>query len=384
MISNKKKKLLLLSRNDPAGDPRPNRMIEWLREDYDVDVVSNSLTCMENVTAYAFPQNPARAGLGKMKKAFLFLAGFYNAILFPKNVEQLSETLKIKNYDLIICHSIDLLPFALKIKGRAKIVMDLREYYPEQFNDVFKWRLFFKSYYKYLCRTYLPRVDHTITVCDGIAGKYQENYGIECHVIKSCAKYYGISPSRVQPDKIRMIYHGGANSSRKIENMIETMKFLDKRFALDLMLVGSEKYIEKLRSLTVGVRNVNIIPPVAFKNIIPYTNNYDIGFFLCPPSNLNLLFSLPNKFFEFIQARLMIAIGPSPEMQRLVERYEIGIVADDFKPQTLAKKLSALTAGDIAVYKKNSHIAASELNAEKSREQFISLLKGHNKIKVAA
>ena len=49
-------------------------------------------------------------------------------------------------------------------------------------------------------------------------------------------------------------------------------------------------------------------------------NDYDVGLYLLPPTNFNQRYALPNKFFEFIQGRLAIAIGPSPEMAKLVER----------------------------------------------------------------
>jgi hypothetical protein len=38
-------------------------------------------------------------------------------------------------------------------------------------------------------------------------------------------------------------------------------------------------------------------------------------------------------FVEFIQARLAVAVDPSPEMARLVQRYGCGVVAPDFPPK---------------------------------------------------
>jgi uncharacterized UPF0146 family protein len=75
---------------------------------------------------------------------------------------------------------------------------------------------------------------------------------------------------------------------------------------------------------------------------------------------------LPNKFFEFIQARLAIAIGPSPEMAAIVKEHDLGVVADDFTPQALAAKLNALTVDDIMHYKHNANKAAAIYNAEES------------------
>jgi hypothetical protein len=73
---------------------------------------------------------------------------------------------------------------------------------------------------------------------------------------------------------------------------------------------------------------------------------------------------LPNKFFEFIQARLAIAIGPSIEMKKIVDQYDCGIVSSDFEPRTLALELNKLTTDKLMYYKSQSHKAAEVLNAE--------------------
>jgi hypothetical protein len=75
---------------------------------------------------------------------------------------------------------------------------------------------------------------------------------------------------------------------------------------------------------------------------------------------------LPNKLFDFIQARLGIAIGPTPEMAEIVNHYENGVVADDFTPESLAAKMNELTHDDVIKFKLNSTRAAKDFNAEKN------------------
>jgi len=97
-------------------------------------------------------------------------------------------------------------------------------------------------------------------------------------------------------------------------------------------------------------------------------NQYDIGMDLLPPNSLNNRFTLPNKFFEFIQARLAVAIGPSPEMAKIVNQYGCGVVSGDFSPESLARELSALTSRRIDGLKLRSHEAAKDLCFERSAE----------------
>ena len=167
-----------------------------------------------------------------------------------------------------------------------------------------------------------------------------------------------------------------ASPERGIEVMIETMDYVDSRFHLDLMLVANyqQDYLQQLEQMVKTRNNVRILSPVPFEEIIPFTSRYDIGFYILKPANFNHLYALPNKFFEFIQARLMVAIGPSPEMARLVKQYDLGIIAKDFSAKEMAKSLNALTKEQILQYKENANQTAKILNAEKEGEKLLKIL----------
>jgi hypothetical protein len=77
---------------------------------------------------------------------------------------------------------------------------------------------------------------------------------------------------------------------------------------------------------------------------------------------------LPNKFFDFVQARLAIVFGPSPETTGLIRQHSLGVVTDDFSPAALAKAISTMTRADISTYKGNVHSAAEQLSSEVDEE----------------
>jgi SpoVK/Ycf46/Vps4 family AAA+-type ATPase len=92
--------------------------------------------------------------------------------------------------------------------------------------------------------------------------------------------------------------------------------------------------------------------------------------------NFNYENTLPNKLFDFIQARLGVAIGPTPEMAEIVKQYNIGVVADDFTAEGLAKRLNQLTKADIENFKRNASKAANDLNAEANALKLNNLISG--------
>lgn len=141
--------------------------------------------------------------------------------------------------------------------------------------------------------------------------------------------------------------------------------YLDKRFTLHLMLVNTDSnYLKRLKKLAEGIGNIRFLRPVYMEEIVKTINQYDIGIFVLPPTNLNYKYALPNKLFEFIQARLAVAIGPSPEMAIIVKQYNLGIVAEDFGPETIANELNKLTKEKIEYYKSQSDKLAYEISSE--------------------
>jgi glycosyltransferase involved in cell wall biosynthesis len=213
------------------------------------------------------------------------------------------------------------------------------------------------------------------TVCAGIAEEYQQNFGVTATVIENAPPYQDLRPRSVEPGRIRMIHHGGALRARRLELMIDVMKRLDQRFSLDFMLVGNDaRYLQSLRERASGEPRIRFLPPVAMPDICKATNHYDIGLFLLPPVNFNYRFALPNKLFEFIQARLAVAIGPSPEMARIVRDYGVGVVAESFEPAALAAVLNGLTEQDVMRYKQASHVAADKLCFEAAADRLLALI----------
>jgi hypothetical protein len=112
--------------------------------------------------------------------------------------------------------------------------------------------------------------------------------------------------------------------------------------------------------------NVRLRDPVPMPELTRLCNRYDMGLYLLPPTGFNTRHMLPNKFFEFIQARIGVAIGPSAEMAPIAGQHGLGVIAEDFTPRTLAEKLNALTAEDVMRFKRNADAAAKIYKAEAS------------------
>lgn len=361
------KKILIISFTDLKRDVRVNRTIRFLNGEYDVSTVGLIDPGIDAVKFYPI-EKPLVSYIGKVKRCMLYGFGmFEESYWLSCKFEAICTVLTKQKFDLIIANEIESLPFAVKISNGSKIIFDAHEYSPREFEDSILWKFFVQPYIEYLCAKYLKYCDRMITVCDSIAEEYHRNYGIEPAVINNACSFRNIQPSPVEERHIKLIHHGVAAPSRRIEQMIKMTDYLDERFSLDLMLVplsGYGNYLKELKKISGNFKRVKFLEPVSSSEIVDFINNYDIGFYLLPPSNFNNKFALPNKFFEFIQARLAIAIGPSPEMARIVRKYNCGIVSESFEPKLLAKNLNYLDKQKIEYYKKQSAKAAFELSQE--------------------
>jgi len=366
------KKILIVYNGKILNAPRPRRMIECLEDEYNITVL-----CRED------KKNPydqefqsidfiehnfgVFTKLEKMSKIFLNQFSLFEKSIEDKNQDNIIGKLKKLKFDYIICHNLQLLPLVLKIKNNAKVIFDAREYFPKHFEDRFLWKIAYQRLNKYLTLKYMPKCDFIITVSDGIKEQYKKDLKLDTiEVIESFPNYWNLKPSDTN-EKIKIIHHGNATKSRKIEDMIYMMDNVDDRYTFDLMLVPSDKkYYNFLKKLVEERKNINLIEPVSYKQIIPFINKYDIGIYNLKPNSFNMEYALPNKFFEFIQARLAVIIGPSIEMMKFIDEYNFGSYPVDFDNKKMAKLLNSLTRDDINKMKLNADETANILRKEKA------------------
>jgi hypothetical protein len=153
--------------------------------------------------------------------------------------------------------------------------------------------------------------------------------------------------------------------------MIDAVALAESRtpggMTLDLVLApGDPSYIVELDARAAAAGGaVRVLPPVPFDEIVPVLTGYDVGIFVCPPTTFNLLHALPNKLFEFVQARLGIVVGPSPEMARIVREHGLGVVADGFTVEDTARALSELRPERVASFKAASDATPSARSASR-------------------
>jgi hypothetical protein len=363
-------RVLVIAFSDLSSDPRLDRQISALLTRHEVTAAGLAASPRDGVEYVDISTPPLGLLQGGMGVARLLAHRFEAAYWrHPKNREVLRR-LRDTAADVVLANEIASLPIGVNLA--APVVLDAHEFAPQEFADRLWWRTLVAPYVDWQCRRYLAQVVAMTTVSEGIADAYARMYGVRPEVVSNAAPHADLRPTEVDVP-VRILHHGAALRGRGLEEMLRVADLLDDRFSVDFVLVeASPGYRDELVARASHNPRVRFPPPVAMRDIVQMANSYDIGLYLLQPTNFNHLHALPNKFFEFIQGRLALAVGPSPEMARVVRSYGCGVVASDFTPEALAAALNGLDATQIAAFKQASHAAAAELSSERTVEVILN------------
>lgn len=295
-------------------------------------------------------------------RGFLFYK-FYNIRLFFH--------LLFNRYDILVSNDLDtLLPnFLISKLKRVTLVYDSHEYFtglPE-----IQHRAFVKWVWTKIEKSVFPHLKYVMTVSQPIADMYEELYNIRPAVIRN----FGIKASHLapfsrselnlNPDDLLVIIQGtGINVDKGAEELIEAVNITS---GVSLLVVGSGDVLPQLKE-QVEVQKlegrIKFISTVPRELLMRYTRSADLGMCLEKDTNLNYRFSLSNKLFDYISAGKPVVASDLPEVRKLIERYQCGIILNEVTPSSISDALLKLKADRklIQELSKNAETASESLN----------------------
>lgn len=357
-----KKRLLIISFSNIATDPRVIKQVQLFVGKYEVTTCGFGETPPHVSKHIQLTDSP----YWKYSKIKLLTKLYKSNYWKNENVQGALKVLETQpKFDGIIANDIETVPLALKLKSKFGVHADLHEYSPKLHEEILLWRLAVAPFIKWLCRKYLPMTKSITTVSNAIALKYEKVFRLKrVSVVPNATAYNNIKPASSQ-GKIKLVHSGAALTNRGILELVRAVKQSRNDVSLDLYLMPNDPaYIELLKAEIKGTENIRLLDPVAYSKLIETLNLYDVGIHVIPPVNFNNKSALPNKFFDYVQARLGILIGPSREMLNLLEKYQLGLATEDFSVNAIASAIDSLTQEKVNLWKSNSDKAAMALSAE--------------------
>jgi hypothetical protein len=272
-------------------------------------------------------------------------------------------------------NDVQTLPLLKNSLSEFKVIVDMHEYAPREMEDDWRFRLLLQRYYTWMCKRYLSLANLVLTVSPGLKVGYDNLCGTSAYVIRNICKFEEVGP-KVNTGPIRLVHSGLAVRGRKLEVMIHAAADIEN-IELDMYLVEAprqKRYLALLNKTASRTNNVSIKAPVKQDQIVSNLNQYDVGLLLIAASNFSLKHGLPNKLFDYLQARVMTIAGPSPDMAEVVLENHLGHVLSTYGSEELRSYLINLDRSVIENFKKNADSAAQIVNQETEMGKLMNLV----------
>ena len=293
---------------------------------------------------------------------------------------QLFFYLLFKKADILWSNDLDTLApnfFVSRLKG-SKLVYDSHEYFTE---SVYKNPS--KKIWERLEKFLFPRLKNVITVNDSIKNVYENKYKVKVTVIRNVPYRYvrneSLNTLLFPPGKKILLIQGmGINENRGAEEAVLVMQHLPDDF--NLYFIGDGTILLKLKQMTNELKlesKIVFIEALPYGQMMEYTSQSFLGLiFEKIDSTDEHLFSLPNKFFDYIHAGIPILSSKAVEIKAIITKYKIGDFINSFDPEEIAEKIISISQ-DTETYnlwKFNTASASEELNWENEEKILIDFM----------
>jgi len=358
------------------------------RNGYRVELVGRELKNSRLLEEQSFSQKRLPCYFNKGK---LFYAEF-NLRLFFYLLFQKSQAICAIDLDTIVA-----VYFGGKIKG-AKLVYDAHEYFPEVPEVI--GRPFTQKVWQLVEQIFVQKYDAIYTVTKSIADVFEKLYKVRVEVIRNVTenreqrteireqktdkRQHTTNNSQLTTDTCQLstvnsltpflLYQGALNKGRGLESLIEAMQEVD----INCVIAGEGDLSKELRE---QVEKLNLqhkvfftgkLSPLLLKEL---TANAFIGVNLLENKGLSYYYSLANKFFDYIHAKVPQICINFPEYSRINRDYKVAILIDNLEGNTISQAIKRLSE-DTDLYtqlKLNCNSAAAELNWENEEKKLLAI-----------
>lgn len=283
-----------------------------------------------------------------------------------------------RRFDIFHCCDFETLPVGMIARwfnSGLTIVYDAHEYEAERLG-LSKWR---KSFIKFFEKRWIKKSNAVITVSKGINDAYVEQFDMPAHeVIFNAPAYSSIqqvdSEDRFgfRADQTIFLYSGGLSLGRGIETLLKAFaqRKDDKAVAV---FMGYGKLVPLVEKYASTNKNIYFHPAVPYDQVVKMVAKADYGLLSVENVCLNYYHSMPNKLFEYMQARIPILVAELKDCQDVVEQEQIGFSGDSATPEGWNRLVDKALKTDPEKFTENLERASKKYNWEKEEVKLLAL-----------
>ncbi|HEY2725571.1 MAG TPA: glycosyltransferase [Parafilimonas sp.] len=371
------KKIIFTVTNDLSYDQRMRRICTSLANaGYNVLLIGRKLNNSVALKKEVFTQKRLHCFFNT---GFLFYAE-YNVRLFFYLLFLKTDAICAIDLDTILpCY------FASMLRSKKRIY-DAHELFTEMKEVISRSAV--KKAWMRVEKFAVPKYKFGYTVSYSIAEEFKNRYNVLYEVIRnvplkqspetlsillrSQETSQSISSSK---EKI-ILYQGAVNEARGLENLVLAMHDVDTV----LHIYGDGNMFEKIKDL---IKKNNLQHKILLKGkVVPedlqlITQQAYIGINLVEPVGLNQLYSLANKFFDYIQACIPQVTMNFSEYKKINDVYKVAVLVNTVNEKEIASAINLLLNED-DLYKKLQHnckTALEILNWQEEEKKLVAFYK---------
>jgi glycosyltransferase involved in cell wall biosynthesis len=305
-------------------------------------------------------------------------------VQFFKYLELLYRVVKAyKKSDILHCNDLNALPVGVVIKKffnkKAKIVYDAHEYETET-NGLSGLK---QKVVRLIEKRLIKHTDAVITVSNLIAEEYVRLYGIKKPALVLNTPVYKTVEKKnlfreefgIKKEQKIFLYQGALNSGRGLETLLEAFKELKSNSVIIFM--GYGVLAPLIAQSAKESENIYFHEAVSPEVVLDYTSSADFGISTIEDSCLSYRYCLPNKMFEYMMVGIPLLVSPLPEMKKVVEEYNVGVVLEENSVDGVKKSVEEAMTLDVKTLENNLEVAKTIYNWQ---EQEKVLLKVYNEL----
>lgn len=305
-----------------AASVRASDFIDGLKEKYNVTVFTaipnNDYVTISNISK--LPSNKDK-NIVRLIKEIIFGIEYFLRILFSKKRDV--YILTSPQFFIAIFAF-----FAVKIKNPKKIILDIRDIYPEVFfqHEIMKRDSIIGKVLIKIERYMYKNSNYIITVTEGLK-KQIEPFNKNVKVVRNGYDEKLFTMNTEKYDNFTLVFHGTMGKFQNIELLSEVIQYCDYNHSNLRFLVignGSKDYLIK----NLQCKNLQYIENVEYSKIPNLISKAHLGLSFRTNDKISIE-SFPVKIFEYIGVGIPVIVTPISEAGNVVDKYRMGIESDN-------------------------------------------------------
>jgi len=282
--------------------------------------------------------------------------------------------------DVVHAHDVNTLPTAWLAAAltRSHLVYDAHEISTGR-----EGYASFRSLVGCIEKRLMPRAFGMITTTDTRAKFFARAYGVTRPlVLQNRPRLSAVERSQRIREELQLdqpwpiiVYQGGLQQGRGLERLVDVAAQVENAYFVFIGGGRLETVLEdRTRSMKIENR-VRFIPTVPLSELLHYTASADVGVQPIENTCLNHFSTDSNKLFEYIQAGLPVIASDLPEIRRVVNEHELGILVPAGDSSALAAAINELVRDPVkrTRFSDNAKQAAEPLSWE-AQEHELTIL----------